>query len=446
MEIMDSAGHRIYQFAASIFPFCRSITGNGVRLTLEAVSNYISAEDGLKLTIHEILSGTPVFDWIVPKEWVIRDAYIENNEKHIVDMKDNNLHVVGYSTPVDRWVSLDELKKYIFTQPDQPEVIPYVTSYYRERYGFCMSDTQMNSLPEGKYHMYIDSELVDGSLTYADLILPGSSEEEILMSSYICHPSMANNECSGPALLAEIIRYIYSLKKRKYTYRFVFNPETIGSIVYLNKNYKHLQKKLVAGVVLSCVGDDRDYSIIESRYANTLADKSMKNILHYHTRYTTYTYLERGSDERQYNAPGIDLPVVGFSRTKYGAYPEYHTSADDMGLVSPSGFQGSYEVMVRWIQAMEHNEKYHVTVLCEPQLGKRGLYPTISRKGQYNEVKAMTDFIAYADGRNDLFDISNITGVSVEALIPIARKLENNGLIRRSNVNYKEKALDRKDV
>ncbi len=430
MEAIRYLGQEMYDLADEIFPICRSITGDGVRRTLELISQYVG-QDGIKLVMHEVPSGTQVFDWTVPKEWVIRSAYIENRQgKRIIDMKDNNLHVMGYSTPVDRWVSLDELKECVHTQPDQPSVIPYVTSYYRERYGFCMSADQLASLEDGEYHIYIDSELTDGSLTYAEVVMPGETDEELLLSSYTCHPSMANNECSGPVVLAALMKYVNSLKGHRYTYRFVLNPETIGSITYLSRNLDHLRDKLVAGVVLSCVGDDRDYSIIESRYADTIADKSLKCILSAKARYTTYSYLKRGSDERQYNAPGIDLPVVGFCRTKYGEFPEYHTSADHMGLISPAGLQGSYETMVQWIDSMESNRKYRVTVLGEPQLGRRGLYPTISQKGSYDEIKSMVDLIAYADGRNDLFDISGRIGVAPSDLIPIVKKLLENGLIR----------------
>lgn len=429
MKLSVETGQEMYRLAEAIFPLCRSITGAGVRQTLKILSDFI-AQDGMELSVHEIPSGTQVFDWTVPKEWVIRAAYIENEQgERIIDMEENNLHVMGYSVSVDQWVTLDELKQYVYTQSDQPDVIPYVTSYYKERFGFCMSEAQLRSLPDGKYHMVIDSELFDGSLTYSDLILPGESDREILITSYICHPSMANNECSGPVLLAALARYVHNLPKRRYTYRFVLNPETIGSITYLSKNYKHLQEKLEAGVVLSCVGDDRAYTIVHSRYGNTIADKSLMNILRGRENFKEYSFLKRGSDERQYNAPGIDLPVVGFCRSKYGEYPEYHTSADNMGLISPSGLQGSYAAMTEWIQAIEHNRKYKVKVLCEPQLGKRGLYPTISQKGSYDEVKAMTDFIAYADGTNDLFEISNKISASVSVLMPLAEKLVQKNLL-----------------
>ena len=428
METKD-CGQGMYRLAEAIFPLCRSITGDGARQTLKMLSDYV-AQDGAPFTIHEVPSGTQVFDWTVPREWKVREAYIENERgERVIDMRENNLHVMGYSVPVDAWVTLDELKQHIYTQPDQPDAIPYVTSYYKERFGFCMSEAQLRSLPDGKYHMVIDSELFDGSLTYADLVLPGESDREIMIASYVCHPSMANNECSGPVLLAALARYIQNLPKRRYTYRFVLNPETIGSITYLSKNYKHLQEKLEAGIVLSCVGDDRAYSMVHSRYGDTMADKSLMNILRGRENFKEYSFLHRGSDERQYNAPGIDLPVVGFCRSKYGEYPEYHTSADDMGLISPSGLQGSYEAMTEWIQAMEHNRKYKTTVLCEPQLGKRGLYPTISKKDNYDGIAAMTNFIAYADGRNDLVDISERIGVSVAVLIPIAEKSKKAELL-----------------
>ncbi|MBQ9234154.1 MAG: DUF4910 domain-containing protein [Lachnospiraceae bacterium] len=420
---------KMYNLAKKIFPICRSITGEGVRETLNIINEFID-EDGIKMEIKEVPSGTKVFDWTVPKEWVIRDAYIADERgNHIIDMKDNNLHVMGYSIPVDKWVSLEELKQCIYTQPDQPDVIPYVTSYYKERYGFCMAKNQLDSLADGRYHIYIDSELIDGNLTYAELVLPGESDEEIFFSSYTCHPSMANNECSGPVVLAALARYVNSLKNRHYTYRFVLNPETIGSITYLSYNYESLKEKMIAGIVLSCVGDDKEYSIIKSRYGNTIADRSLLSVIKRKPHFKEYSYLKRGSDERQYNAPGIELPVVGFCRSKYGTFPEYHTSADNMDFISPEGLGGAYETVVQWISCMEYNKKYKVTVLGEPQLGKRGLYPTVSQKGSYDEVKALIDFIAYADGRNDLFEISEIIDVNPFDLLSIVNKLLDNGLI-----------------
>ncbi len=476
-----TVGQEMYDFCRTIFPYCRSITGDGVRSTLSTINSAISTQWGgvpaelSKLSIKSVPSGTKVFDWTVPREWKITEAYIETETgERIVDFKKNNLHVMGYSTPVDRWVDLDELKGYIYTQPDQPDVIPYVTSYYKERFGFCMSEKQKQELKPGRYHMVIDSELFDGVLNYGEVIIPATERsattpststtpstaqersttaaqeisveskannsaeggrDEIFFSTYICHPSMANNECSGPALATALIKYVAAMPKRRYNYRFIFNPETIGSITYLatDNHLEQLQKHMVAGFNLSCVGDNRTYSIVESKYGNTLADRVLKNILRFHTnnQYSCYSFLSRGSDERQYNAPGIDLPVVCFCRSKFGEYPEYHTSADDMSLVSPEGFQGSYDVMTAVIEALEkgYGRKYKSTVLCEPQLGKRGLYPTVSQKGSYGNVKAMTDMIAYCDGKMDLIEISDKIGVSVNVLIGIAEKLKEHGLL-----------------
>ena len=431
----SNKGQVIYNLAKKIFPYCRSITGEGVRQTLNDLKEYIEKDGGPILKIYDVRSGTNVFDWTVPKEWKINSAYIEDSSGHkIVDMEDLNLHVLGYSLPVDRWVELDELKKYVYTQPDQPDVVPYVTSYYKERFGFCMSQNQLDNLAPGKYHIYVDSALFDGVLNYAEVIIPGETDKEVFFSTYFCHPSMANNECSGPALSAELVRYVASMKKRKYTYRFIYIPETIGSITYMSQgdNLKQMKEHIIAGFNLSCVGDDRDYSIVESRNADSLADKVLKNVLKFHTggnKYSVYSFLQRGSDERQYNAPGIELPVVCYCRSKFGEYPEYHTSADDMGLVSPAGFQGSYEVMTKVINALEYNALYRIKVLGEPQLGKRGLYPTTSQKGSADEVTSLVDFIAYADGKNDLLDISNKIGVPVEELTDVIHALINNNLL-----------------
>lgn len=437
MDHLESKGEQIYQLAEKLFPICRSITGIGVRETLAILAEYIdNFGTDYDLKIYQVPSGTRVFDWTIPKEWNIREAWIESETgERIIDFKEHNLHVMGYSTPIDKWVELEELKEHIYTEPNQPDVIPYVTSYYKENYGFCMSETQKKSLPSCRYHMYIDSELFDGNLTYGEVIIPGESKEEIFISTYICHPSMANNECSGPSLSAELIRFICSMKERRYTYRFVFLPETIGAITYLSKNLDYMKKHIIAGFNLSCVGDERDYSMVETRYADTLADRVLKNVLTYHSKYTLYSFLKRGSDERQYCAPGIDLPVVCFCRSKFSEYPEYHTSADNMDFITPRGLGGSYEVMTQVISALEYNSFYRTTVLCEPQLGKRGLYSNISKKGiNGKDVDTLLDFIAYADGKNDLIEISNMIGVAIKTLIPIINILKENDLVECASV------------
>lgn len=417
----------MYDLCAKLFPYCRSITGDGVRKTLHDLKAVVP-----EMTLHEVPSGTRVFDWTVPKEWRIRDAWIKNSKgEKVLDFHETNLRVMGYSLPLDEKMSLDELKKIIYTQPDQPDVIPYVTSYYKERSGFCMTQLEKDALPEDTYHAYIDSELFDGSLTYGEVILPGETDDEILLSTYVCHPSMANNECSGPAVSIYLAKWLKSLPHRHYTYRFVYIPETIGSITYMSQgdHLAHMKKHVKAGFNLSCVGDDRTYTYVASRYGDTLADRVAKNVLHFHyPKYETRSFLYRGSDERQYNAPGIDLPVCAVCRSKYGEYPEYHTSKDDMGLISPSGLEGAYRAYQLMLEALEANRTYRVTCYGEPQLGKRGLYPTISQKGSYDGIKAMTDLITYADGRNDLIAISDRIGVPVHDLIPIAKKMLDAGL------------------
>lgn len=420
-------GQKMYCLCEKMFPYPRSITGDGVRKTLRDLQEICP-----ELTIHEVPSGTKVFDWTVPKEWNIHSGGIKDSSgKTIIDFKECNLHILGYSIPVDKYVSLDELKKVIYTQPDQPDAIPYVTSYYKERYGFCMTEKQKQSLQEDTYHIWIDSELKDGHLTYGEIILPGESKAEVLLSTYVCHPSMANNELSGPSVAIYLAKWLKSLPRRRYTYRIVFIPETIGSITYLSKNLEQMKENTVAGFNISCVGDDRTYSYIESRYGNTLADRVAKNVLHFHyPEYKTYSFLQRGSDERQYNAPGVDLPVCAICRSKYGEYPEYHTSKDKLGLISPAGLAGAFSVYQQCIMALEYNRNYKIQCLCEPQLGKRGLYPTISQKGSYDAVKAMTDFIAYADGTNDLIAISDRIGVPVKDLILVVKKLLEADLIK----------------
>lgn len=416
---MVQAGQEMYAFAKRLFPIGRSLTGAGVRESLGLIREQIP-----ELEIQSVPSGTQVFDWTVPKEWEIREGYIEDAQgNRIIDYRTNNLHVMGYSTPVDKYVSLEELLEHIKVEEGQPEVIPYVTSYYSPRFAFCMSKKQRDSLQPGTYHMVIDSRHFDGVLNYGELLLPGASEKEVLLSTYICHPSMANNEVSGPVLVTWLAKWLKSLD-RKLSYRIVIVPETIGSIAYLSRNLAQMKERIIAGFVLTCVGDDRAYSYLETRKGNTLTDRVMKNVLGFaHPEYKTYSFLDRGSDERQYNAPGVDLPVCDFCRSKYGEYPEYHTSADDMSLISPEGLQGSLDVMKQVILALEYNHYYRVTCLCEPQLGKRGLYPTESRKGIYEEVKKLTNLIAYADGGTDLIGISSRIGVPVEELIPHVDKL-----------------------
>ena len=416
----------MYDLAVRLFPICRSITGNGFRQSLDIIREQVP-----EMKVFEVPTGTQVFDWTVPKEWNIRGGWIRRlSGETVIDFRDSNLHVLGYSVPVHQKVSREELMEHVYTQPEQPDWIPYVTSYYKERWGFCMSERQKQQMTDDAYEVMIDSTLEDGSLTYGELIVPGETDDEVFFSTYLCHPSMANNELSGPCLMAALIRYVSSLPRRRYTYRFIIVPETIGSITYLSRNLQTMQQHVKAGFVLSCVGDDRTYSMVSTKYEDTLADRVLENVLRFHEPdFIRYSFMKRASDERQYGSAGVGLPVCAFCRSKYHEYPEYHTSADDLSLISPEGLQGSYDVMVKVINALEHNRFYRMTCPCEPQLGKRGLYPTISQKGTYEAFRAMQHFTAYADGRNDLIGISNLIGTPIDLLIPIVGKLTEHKLL-----------------
>lgn len=422
--LQNNLGQEMFDLVAELFPICRSITGNGVRETLKILNGHID------LKFHEVPTGTKVFDWTVPKEWNIRNAYVINPEgKKIIDFKENNLHVLGYSIPVDKYVSLSKLQEHLHSIEEQPDAIPYVTSYFKEHWGFCISQRKRNTLREGKYRVVIDSELKDGSLTYGECIIPGSSEKEIFLSTYICHPSMANNELSGPVVTTYLAKWIKGIN-HKYTYRIVFLPETIGSISYLSRNLEKMKKDIIAGFNISCVGDDKEYSYLPSRYGNTLADRVVLIILkNRHPDFIKYSYLDRGSDERQYCSAGIDLPVVCLMRSKYGEYPEYHTSLDDLNFIKPNGLNESFELYKECIELLERNVSYRMNCYGEPQLNKRGLYPSLSKRGSRMPVIDMMNFIAYADGSNDLIDISELINAPVSELYPIVEKLKKAGLI-----------------
>lgn len=418
----------MYDLIKRLFPICRSLTGDGVRESLQIIAEYIP------LTIHSVPTGTNVFDWEVPREWNIRDAYVEDkNGTRIIDFKNNNLHVMGYSVPVDKWVDLPELQEHLYSLEELPNAIPYITSYYSENWGFCVEYQNRCAFKEGKYHVVIDSTLAAGELNYGELIIPGKSEKEIFLSTYICHPSMANNELSGPVMATALAKWL-SETPRQYTYRIVLIPETIGSITYLSKNLDIMKNNIIAGFNITCVGDDGPYSYLMSRYGNTMADKVAKNVLHFsHPDFLTYSFLERGSDERQYCSPGVDLPVVTVMRSKYGTFPEYHTSLDNLDFVSGEGLGGTFKVYQDCIEMLEKNAVYKVTCLGEPQLGKRGLYPNVSTKASTATVEDMMNLIAYADGTNDLIDISNMINTPVSRLVPIVQNLVAEGLLAEIN-------------
>lgn len=420
------AGAFCYALAERLFPICRSLTGPGVRETLSILGEHLPG-----LRVHAVPSGTQAFDWVVPDEWCVRSAYIEDEAgNRVVDFAANNLHVLGYSTAVDAWFDLEDLQPYLYSLPAQPEAIPYITSYYKRRWGFCLSHKQRENLKPGRYHAVIDADLKPGVLNYAELILPGRSEQEILLSTYICHPSMANNELSGPAVATALARWLMAQPERRYTYRIVFIPETIGSILYLSENLETLRKTVVAGFVLTCIGDDRCYSYLPSRDGCTLADRAALHVLkHMAPGFQRYTWLDRGSDERQYCAPGVDLPVASIMRSKYDTYPEYHTSLDDLSVISPDGLQGGFDALRRAIEAIETDRRLRVTVLCEPQMGKRGLYPTVSTKESGEKVRFMMNVLSYCDGRHTLLDIADILDQPVWKVRETAAMLEHSGVV-----------------
>ena len=421
---MNIIGQEMYDWAVDLFPINRSLSGDGVRQTLQYIKNIIP-----ELEVNEVPSGAKCFDWTIPQEWNCNDGYIiDPDGNKICDFKTNNLHIVGYSTPIDSEIELEELIEHLYYLEEQPTAIPYITSYYSPRWGFCLSFNEFQKLKKGTYKVKINSELKDGNLTYGEIKLKGESEKEIFLSTYVCHPSMANNELSGPVVTTALVNFIKSLKGRKYSYRIVFIPETIGSITYISRNIDDMKKNIIAGFNVTTIGDDRSYSYIPTRYGNTLSDKVSKHVLQ-DIDYVEYSFLDRGSDERQYCSPGVDLPIATICRTKYGVYPEYHTSLDDLTVISPSGLYGGYEKIKKAIELLEKNNYYKVNVLCEPQLGKRGLYPTISTKTSGDIVRTMMDFIAYADGNNDLIDIANIIGVQAEELFDIADKMKTAKLI-----------------
>ncbi|HEY4187562.1 MAG TPA: DUF4910 domain-containing protein [Polyangia bacterium] len=425
VEIEDSAGEDMHALARELFPLCRSLTGDGTRATLRRIGDHLPG-----LELFEVPSGTAVFDWTVPDEWNIRSARLVNPEGRVVaDFAVSNLHVVGYSEPVDRELSLDELQPHLYSLPEQPDAIPYVTSYYKRRWGFCLQHRVREGLKPGKYRAVIDATLAPGHLSYGELVVPGAEKKEIFVSTYVCHPSMANNELSGPMVATWLAKWVRAAPRR-YTYRFVFIPETIGSITYLSRHLAHLKAHVVAGFNVSCVGDERVYSFLPSRNGDTLADRVARHVLgHTDPHYVRYSFLDRGSDERQYCAPGIDLPLCVFSRSKYGAYPEYHTSLDDLRLVTAAGLQGSLTALVRCLVCLEANRTYRTTVLCEPQLGKRGLYPTVSTKNSPEHPANMMHLLAHADGRHDLLAIAELTGIPAWDLVGVVEKLAAHSLL-----------------
>lgn len=420
-------GEAMHTLARRLWPLPRSISGAGLRETLGIVGERLPG-----YTTVEVPSGTRVLDWIVPDEWWVRAAWIDTPDgRRICDFATCNLHLVGYSTGIDAVLSREQLDAHLHSLPGQPEAIPYVTSYYERRWGFCLSHRERESLLPGDYRVHIEAGHQPGSISYGECLIPGESEAEVLLSTYCCHPSMANNELSGPVLLAHLGEWL-AREPRRLSYRLLFLPEMIGSIAYLARMREHLQRRVVAGFQVSCVGDERGWGYLPSRDGTTLADRVARHVLqHLDADYTRWRWLDRGSDESNWCAPGVDLPVASVFRSKYGSYPEYHTSLDDLEqVVTARGLAGSFDAYRRIVEALEGNAIPRATVLGEPQLGRRGLYPALSAKGSTAGVRPMLDLLSHADGTRSLLDIADLIGLPFREVSALARLLADHDLLR----------------
>mgnify|MGYP006136093811 CR=1 FL=1 len=472
----NDIGNEMYQLIEKLFPICRSITGNGVRKTLEILNKEISLE------IHEIATGTKVFDWTIPKEWNIDDAYIiDPNGEKIVDFKKSNLHVVNYSIPVNQKISLSKLKKHIHTIPEKPDWIPYVTSYYSETWGFCMTHNKFLNLKEGEYTVVINSKLEPGSLTYGEFLIPGKSTNEILLTCYICHPSMCNDNLSGVSLLTMIAKYMKNFDNN-YSIRFLFIPETIGSITWLNNNENNLSK-IKHGLVATCIGDNGNFTYKKTRRGNTELDITVKKILEESKKdYKIIDFFPYGSDERQFCSPGFNLSVGSLLRSIYGGkdFLEYHTSADNLNFMNKNSLSESFLTYISIILELEknfdnnqqehnqqehnqqehnqqehnqqehnqqehnqqehnqqeHNQKFlNLNPKCEPQLGKRGIYHQLG--GQVDKLEnrdielAIFWILNLSDGINSLNEISEKSGISIKKIKIGIEILINSKIIKK---------------
>ena len=415
-----------------LFPICRSITGIGTRKTLNIIKNEFPS-----LKIKKIKSGTKVFDWKVPPEWNIKDAYVlDKFKKKIINFKENNLHLIGYSKPINKILNKNRLFKKIFFLKKQPNAIPYLTSYYKKFWGFCIDYNQKKEIykkysNKDSFKVVINSSFKkNGYLNYGELVLKGQSKQEILISTYVCHPSMANNELSGPIVSMGLINY-FMKKNLKKTIRFLFIPETIGSIAYLSKNHEIMKKNIIGGYNLSCIGDERTYSCMLSKFKNSPSDYAL--IEAYKKlkikKFKIYSFSKRGSDERQYNSPGIDIPISSIFRSKYNTYPEYHTSLDNFNFVTLKGITGGFKVAKTAINNLLNMLIPKSKVLCEPHLSKYNLYPTLSTKNKNIKSQNYLDFLQYSDGRNTLNQISKIIKLNISQTKQIYKLLKNKNLI-----------------
>ncbi len=408
-----------------LYPICRSITGNGVRDSLKILQRYIP------IKIHEVPTGTKAFDWTVPKEWNIKDGWIKDaSGKKIIDFKSSNLHVLNYSAPIKNKIGLEELKEHIFTDLDHPDWIPYRTSYYQETWGFCMAHHQFIELSPGQYEVNIDTTLKNGHLTYGEYFIKGESDEEMIISCHICHPSLCNDNLSGITLATFLARQMRQRKLKK-SFRFLFIPGTIGSIVWLSRN-EHLFSNIKQGLVLANLGDNGPIVYKKSRIGNSELDKTVEFVLkNRQVDYSIRDFMPYGYDERQYCSPGINLPVGRITRTPHNEYPEYHTSADNLDFVDDSSLAVSLEILLEITELVDGNRKYmNLQPKCEPQLGRRGLYEALGGKsGDKINQLAMLWVLNYSDGEHSLLDISNRSNIEFKIISDTADLLRAHGLL-----------------
>jgi len=423
--VTKDIGEEIYALAAKIYPICRSITGNGVRDTLGLLAAHIDLE------VHEVRTGTAVFDWTIPREWNIRDAYIKDRHgQKVVDFNKSNLHVMSYSVPVSKHVPLAELKQHLYTLPEQPDLIPYRTSYYAEDWGFCLPHRQFENLQDQTYEVLIDASLEDGHLTYGEYLHKGETTDEFLLSAHVCHPSLANDNCSGVALLTHLAKRMAGLRTR-YSYRFLFAPGTIGAITWLARNEEHSQR-IKHGLVISMVGDGGGPTYKKSRRGNAKIDRAMIHSLHHSgLTPTILDFFPYGYDERQYCSPGFNLPVGLFQRSRFGKIPQYHTSADNLDFIRSSHLAQSFRLIVDALEVIENDAVYRNAMpKCEPQLGKYGLYGAVGgNRDAAAASMAMLWILNLSDGGHSLLDIAERADLPFTVVRGTAQRLQQHGLL-----------------
>jgi aminopeptidase-like protein len=426
---LAAAGAAMHRLVAELYPLCRSITGEGFRATLRRLRQEIPLE------MHEVPSGTQVFDWTVPREWNVRDAWVKNARgEKVIDFRRSSLHLVSYSVPVRARMPLADLRPHLHTLPDRPDWVPYRTSYYREDWGFCLTHRQLQMLEDGEYEVCIDSTLEPGSLTYGELLVRGKRQDEVLLSCHACHPSLCNDNLSGVALAVQLAKVLAGAAP-EYSYRFLFIPGTIGSITWLARNEARAAR-VRHGLVVACVGDPGKFHYKRSRRGDAEIDRAAEHVLRHRAEgFAVLDFSPYGYDERQYCSPGFDLPVGSLTRTPHGRFPEYHTSADDLGLVRPEALAGSLAAYLSVVRVLENNDCYvNLNPKCEPQLGKRGLYRALGGLADAGRVEmALLWVLNFSDGNHSLLRIAEKAGLPFEDVLAAARALEGHGLLARAD-------------